>query len=137
MAESVPVHEGLFTVDTDGAARLIGGRCVQCGRHQFPVAAVCPYCGSDGVEQTLLSAGGTLWAWTAVTAPPPGYRGDVPYGFGVVELPEGVRVLTRLTESDPARLRAGQPMRLVVDVLHVDDEGRQVVTYAFGPDETS
>ena len=54
-----------------------------------------------------------------------------------MELPEGLRVISRLTESDPARLRAGQPMRLVVDVLHVDDEGRQVVTYAFGPDETS
>ena len=132
MAESVPVHEGLFSVDTDGAARLIGGRCAQCGRHQFPVAAVCPYCGSDGVEQTLLSAGGTLWAWTAVIAPPPGYRGDVPYGFGVVELPEGVRVLTRLTESEPKNLRFGQDVRLALVPLHTDDEGRAVLTWAFG-----
>jgi len=132
MAESVPVHEGLFSVDTDGAARLIGGRCAQCGRHQFPVAAVCPYCGSDGVEQTLLSADGTLWAWTAVTAPPPGYRGDVPYGFGVVELPEGVRVLTRLTESEPKNLRFGQDVRLALVPLHTDDEGRAVLTWAFG-----
>ena len=37
-----------------------------------------------------------------MTAPPPGYQGEVPYGIGVVELPEGVRVITRLTESDPA-----------------------------------
>ena len=132
MAESVPVHEGLFSVDTDGAARLIGGRCAQCGRHQFPVAAVCPYCGSDGVEQTLLSADGTLWAWTAVTAPPPGYRGGVPYGFGVVELPEGVRVLTRLTEADPANLRFGQDVRLELVPLHTDDDGRAVLTWAFG-----
>jgi len=132
MAESVPVHEGLFSVDTDGAARLIGGRCAQCGRHQFPVAAVCPYCGSDGVEQTLLSSDGTLWAWTAVTAPPPGYRGHVPYGFGVVELPEGVRVLTRLTQSEPKNLRFGQDVRLALVPLHTDDEGRAVLTWAFG-----
>ena len=132
MAESLPVHEGLFSVDTDGSARLIGGRCAQCGRHQFPVASVCPYCGSDTVEQTLLSADGTLWAWTAVTAPPPGYRGDVPYGFGVVELPEGVRVLTRLTEADPANLRFGQDVRLELVPLHTDDDGRAVLTWAFG-----
>ena len=30
--------------------------------------------------------------------------------MGVVELPEGVRVITRLTESDPAALRLGQAM---------------------------
>ena len=53
----------------------------------------------------------------------------------MVELPEGVRVVTRLTESDPARLRADQPMHLVVEPLHVDDEGRGVVVYAFSPDE--
>ena len=69
-----------------------------------------------------------------MTAAPPGYRGDVPYGFGVVELPEGIRVISRLTESDPARLHAGQAMHLVVVPLHVDDDGRQVVSYAFTPE---
>ncbi|MBV8304856.1 MAG: Zn-ribbon domain-containing OB-fold protein [Acidimicrobiia bacterium] len=132
MAAAVAVHEGLFTTDADGAPRLIGARCANCGRHQFPHSSLCPYCGADDVAEVLLSVEGTLWAWTAVTAPPPGYRGDVPYGFGVVELPEGVRVLTRLTESDPARLRFGQDVRLHLVRLHTDDEGRDVLTWAFG-----
>lgn len=93
---------------------------------------MCPYCGSDDVTEARLSPDGTLWAWTAVTAPPPGYRGSVPYGFGVVELPEGIRVLTRLVEPDPARLRFGQDMRLQLVPLHTDDEGHDVVTWAFG-----
>jgi uncharacterized OB-fold protein len=80
-----------------------------------------------------LSATGRLWAWTAVTTAPPGYRGDTPYGFGVVELPEGLRVVSRLTEADPARLSAGQAMTLVVEPVYVDDEGRRVVSYAFAP----
>jgi uncharacterized OB-fold protein len=132
MAESVPVHEGLFTTDTSGTPRLLGGRCSSCGRHQFPRPALCPYCGNDGVDQVLLSRDATLWAWTAVTAAPPGYRGEVPYGFGVVELPEGVRVLARLTEADPTQLRFGQDVRLEFVELHTDDEGRPVVTWAFG-----
>ena len=132
MAASVAVQEGLFTVDADGAAHLVGGRCRACGRHQFPRSSLCPYCGADDVAEALLSPDGTLWASTAVTAAPPGYRGDVPYGFGVVELPEGVRVITRLTEPDPTRLRFGQDVRLQLVVLHRDDEGRDVLTWAFG-----
>jgi uncharacterized OB-fold protein len=68
-----------------------------------------------------------------VNAPPPGYRGGIPFGFGVVELPEGIRIITRLTEADPARLRRGQTMRLAIVPLHQDDDGRPVVTYAFAP----
>ena len=132
MADAVAVHEGLFTTDTGGGARLIGGRCTNCGRHQFPRSSLCQYCGSDDIAEALLSSEGTLWAWTAVTAAPPGYRGEVPYGFGVVELPEGIRVLTRLTEPDPAALTFGQDMRMRVVPLHTDDEGRDVVTWAFG-----
>jgi uncharacterized OB-fold protein len=72
-----------------------------------------------------------------VTASPPGYEGEVPFGMGVVELPEGVRVITRLTESDPGALLVGQPMELHVVPLHRDAEGNDVVTYAFTPVEAS
>jgi len=85
---------------------------------------------TDPVE---LSRQGTLWAWTAVTAPPPGYLGEIPFGVGVVELPEGVRVITRLTESDPAALAEGQSMELRVVPLHRDEDGNDVVIYAFAP----
>jgi uncharacterized OB-fold protein len=132
MADAVAVHEGLFTTDDAGGARLIGGRCAVCSQHQFPRSSLCQYCGSDDIAEVLLSPAGTLWAWTAVTAAPPGYRGEVPYGFGVVELPEGLRVLTRLTEGDPANLRFGQEVRLQLVPLHTDDEGRDVLTWAFG-----
>jgi len=125
---TAPVHEGLFADD-----HLIGGRCGTCAHHHFPAAPTCPYCRSTDVVEVVLSDTGTLWAWTAVTAPPPGYRGEVPFGFGVVELPEGIRVVTRLTEPDPARLSFGMPVRLAIVPLHTADDGTTVVTYAFGP----
>jgi uncharacterized OB-fold protein len=132
MSAAMPVRQGLFT-DTE-PPHLLGGRCTNCGHHHFPRHDVCPYCASADTEPVELSAGGRLWAWTAVTHPPPGFRGEVPYGFGVVELPEGLRVISRLTEADPGRLAVDQPMHLVIDTLHVDDEGRRVVIYAFAPD---
>jgi len=127
----IPVRAGLFT--EGDAPRLLGGRCDECGNHSFPRHDICPYCAAPDVRPVELSATGELWAWTAVTTAPPGYGGDVPYGFGVVELPEGLRVVSRLTESDPARLRAGQRVHLVVVPVQRDEDGRPVSTYAFAP----
>jgi uncharacterized OB-fold protein len=128
---TVLVREGLLA-DGD-PPRLLASRCRACRALEFPRRDACPYCASDDVEAVELSTLARLWAWTAVTTRPPGYRGEVPYGFGVVELPEGLRIVTRLTESDPALLHLGQPMRLVVSTLHVDDECRTVGSYAFEP----
>jgi uncharacterized OB-fold protein len=52
---------------------------------------------------------------------------------GVVELPEGIRVITQLTVSDPAALALGQAMELRVVPLHTDADGNEVVTYSFAP----
>jgi uncharacterized OB-fold protein len=120
-------------MDDDGQPHLIGGWSPTSGLHHFPPSPVCPYGGTDDVEVVHLSRHGTLWAWTAVTAAPPGYEGPVPYGFGIVELEaEGLRVLGRLTEPDPSRLQFGQPMVLTVEEL---PGGRRI--WAFAPDEVA
>jgi uncharacterized OB-fold protein len=122
-----PVHEGLFELHADGTLDLVGGYSPTTGKYHFPLLDSCPYSGAFDVERVLLSREGTLWAWTAVTAAPPGYGGPVPYGFGVVELTaERLLVITRLKEADPARLSFGQPMTLVADEL---PDG--VITWAF------
>jgi len=110
--------------DDDGHPRLVGGWSPTSGRHHFPPSPVCPYSGADDVEVVRLSRTGTLWAWTAVTASPPGYEGPIPYGFGVVELePEGLRVIGRLTVADPSELSFGQPMELVTQLVEGDGTG--------------
>jgi len=125
------VKEGLF-VDEDPPS-LLGSRCALCGAYHFPRHDTCTYCAAEETRPAALSRTGRLWAWTAVTAAPPGYAGETPYGVGVVELPEGIRVITRLTESDPATLSLGCPMELRIMPLHRDAEGIHVRTYAFAP----
>ena len=125
------VKEGLFT-DGDRPT-LLGSRCSACGARHFPRHETCPYCSSEDVRPVELSRTGVLWAWTAVTSAPPGYAGETPYGMGVVELPEGIRVITRLTESDPAALTLEGRMELKIVPLHTDADGNDVITYAFAP----
>src|SRR5689334_20477081 len=122
------IQEGLFEIDNaDGSIALIGGFSPTSGKYHFPLLDTCPYSGATDVERVLLSRDATLWAWTAVTAAPPGYTGPVPYGFGVVELVhEQLRIITRLRQADPGRLAFGQAMTLVADEL---PDG--VVTWAF------
>lgn len=129
---SRPIAPGL--VREDPAPRLIGASCTRCNRRSFPFAETCAWCGAGSTREVTLAPTGTLWAWTAVTAAPPGYRGAIPFGFGVVELDDEVRVITRLSESDPQALEFGQSMQLVLDVVDHDDEGDvDVVMWAFAP----
>ena len=123
------VTDGLFTEDPP---RLLGGRCRECAHHHFPRLDDCPYCGAAAIDAVELSDHGTLWGWTTVTALPPGALGSVPYGFGVVELPEGLRVITRLTLPDDT-WRFGQPMRLGITELGPDADGVVVTTWEFAP----
>ena len=85
----------------------------------------------------MLSRRGTLQTYTTVEKAPPGYRGKVPYGFGVVELPEGIRLISRLTESRIDRLEFGLPVQLVLEELFTDDDGNQVIGWAFEPERAT
>lgn len=131
----VPLKEGLLsTVDDPHAARLLGGRCPSCMRFNFPAQALCPYCASDGCETVPLGERGVVEVCTTVTNRPPGYEGSMPFGFGVVELPEGIRIISRI--AHPASAAPGAPAHLALDTLCTDAEGREVITYAFTPSTT-
>jgi uncharacterized OB-fold protein len=130
----VPIHPGLFTLPGDPRGpRLLAGRCGTCGKHHFPAAATCPYCTADGCEPAAVGASGSLYVFTVVNARPPGYRGEVPYGFGIVDLPEGLRVVARIAETDLAALRPGLPVELAIEPLFTNDAGDEVLCFAYRP----
>src|SRR5690349_11313867 len=128
-----PIIDGLFTT-ADDVPRLVVGRCAACARTHFPMGPTCPYCGAEGCTAGTAGPAGRLWLYTVVNARPPGYRGAIPYGFGIVELDDGLRVVGRLTEANFERLRPQQPVRLVIDTLATDDDGTPVLSYAFAPE---
>jgi uncharacterized OB-fold protein len=134
MPEARPIGAGLFVVEAAGP-RLLAARCPACRQPHFPAQETCPYCATDGCSELRLGPAARLYLYTAVHTRPAGYRGPVPYGFGVVELEGGLRVVTRLTEARLDRLRPGLSMQLVVEPLFTDDAGHAVLSYAFRPDE--
>jgi len=126
----VALQNGLLSsIDDAEAARLLGGKCPACTRFHFPAQSICPYCSSDGCATVPLSSHGVIEVCTTVINRPPGYEGNVPFGFGVVELPEGIRIISRI--SEPQRTRPGSAVRLVLESLCSDAEERELITYAF------
>ena len=135
MPEARAITAGLFVTGPDGP-RLVAGRCDACTRLHFPASACCPYCGDGACVEATVGPEARLYLYTTVTSRPAGYRGPVPYGFGIVEVDGGLRIVTRLTEPDPQHLRPALPMRLVVEPLFTDDDGTPVLSYAFRPEPT-
>jgi len=130
----VAVRDGLWREDRDGTLTLVCGHCHECSKHHFPAMGNCPHCGAAGPAETHLGPAATLWAWTTVAVAPPGYEGPLPYDFGIVELAEGLRVVTVLEDCGPdSGVHFGDPMEMVLHDLHRDGDGRTVVTWAFRP----
>jgi uncharacterized OB-fold protein len=135
----VAVADGLLT-GSAGAPQLIGSECRRCGVVAFPRQGSCAACTSSDVQERRLARRGTLWTWTIQCFEPksPPYAGAAdefePFGVGYVELPGEVRVEARLTEADPARLRIGMPMELV---LIPAPGANGALTFAFRPLEES
>lgn len=140
MPTRVPVAEGLFTWPA-AESRLLGSRCLDCGNHMFPAQDGCPRCTGSETETVELSSRGTLWTWTVQGFAPkkPPYVGDAdpetfqPYGVGYVELPGELQIETRLTEAAPENLAIGMEMELTLVPLTIDEEGNEVMTFAFTP----
>ena len=137
LIDLVPVAENLFRCTADGPA-LIGTRCTGCGTHYFPKSLSCrnPACHEKAVEEVTMGRRGRLYSYTVQAYRPPAlFRIDAwaPYVIGLVELPEGLRVMGMLTGCDAGDVRIDMSLELVIEVLYRDDQGRDVTTYMFAP----
>jgi len=139
VARRRPIAEGLFTW-TEEPNRLLGSRCHACGTVVFPTQDGCPRCGEQGMSAIELATSGTLWTWTSQDfLPKAPYAGPETeadfegYLVGYVELPEGVRVVTRLVDVDPADVQIGMALELCLVPFTIDPDGTEVVAYAFRP----
>jgi uncharacterized OB-fold protein len=123
----------------DDNPQLIGSKCGDCSATTFPAQELCPRCSASSMSEHLLPRSGTLVAWTTQGFPPgapyAGPTGDdfVPFGVGLVQLGDVIRVEGRLTENDPAKLKFGQSVELTMIPFTTVADGNEIVTFAFQP----
>lgn len=129
------IEEGWFRDFGEGPT-LAGGRCEACGKLSFPVKRVCPACFDERQREVPLSRKGTLHTFAVSHMGPPGI--DKPYVIGFVDLPEGIKLFSLLTQCEPwdAVLSIGMEMEMVLEGIGRDGDGNEVVGYKFRPAAT-
>ena len=91
-------------------------RCGSCGTLRFYPRAVCPVCLSSAVRWERSSGHGTVYTFTVTHQnQAPGFREELPYVLAVVELAEGVRLLTNVVACPPESVRIGMPVEVVFE----------------------
>lgn len=113
-------------VERQYADHLAQGRfmiqhCAACARHVFPPRELCPHCDEDQLAWLAPSGRGTVYSYTTVARKPEA-GGD--YDVALIDLEEGVRLMSCVVGIAPADVRIGLAVRTRVEAR---EDGPRVV----------
>ncbi|GAB2874522.1 bifunctional MaoC family dehydratase N-terminal/OB-fold nucleic acid binding domain-containing protein [Streptomyces deserti] len=91
--------------------RLLIQRCAECGTPRFPWLPGCATCGCPEWDTIESSGEGTVYSYVVMHHPPfPAF--DPPYAVALIELAEGVRIVSNVVGVPYDKVRVGMPVRL-------------------------
>jgi len=109
-ADSAPFWRGTME------RRLMLPFCTGCGRPHFPPRALCPHCHGDGLEWKRASGEGTIYTYTiARRGAGPAFEDEAPYVVALIDLAEGVRMMSNVITDDFEKIAIGAPVRVVFE----------------------
>lgn len=109
--------EARYRKALDGGRFLIQ-RCGTCGNHVFFPREVCPHCSAIGLEFVEPKGTGTVYSSTVVRRKPDA-GGD--YNVALIDLDEGVRMMSRVDGVVPTEVKIG--MRVKAHVIKSGENG--------------
>jgi uncharacterized OB-fold protein len=95
-----------------GEGRLVIQRCDGCAKHVFYPRVACPACASTALRWTEPAGTGVVYSATTVRRPAE-EGGD--YNISLVDLDEGVRLMSRVDGLAPDQVRIGMRVRARVE----------------------
>ena len=104
------------------AGRFLVQRCEECSRHVYYPRESCPHCGSAALQWVSPSGLGTVHAVTTVRRKP-AEGGDL--NVSLIDLDEGVRLMSRVDNVAPGAAHIGQRVKARVQVK----DGRGLVLF--------
>jgi len=94
--------------------RLVIQRCLECKTYRHHPRPMCPSCHSLAFEWAPVSGRGTVYSYALVNhLLHPYWAGKTPYNVVLVELEEGVRIVSNLVACPNDAIRIGMRVRVV------------------------
>jgi uncharacterized protein len=113
-SDSRPYWEGL----RQGELRI--QRCDACGRAVFYPRALCPHCHADTLSWIVASGRGTIYSYTVVHQAFGPFATETPFFVAIVELEEGVRMMTRVVDAPRERIAIGAAVHVTFELVGED-----------------
>jgi uncharacterized OB-fold protein len=108
--ETLPFWEGTKRHE------LLIQKCRSCGSFRFYPRSICPQCLSYEADWVKVSGHGQIYSFTvSYRARSQGFKADAPYNIAIVELEEGVRLMSNIVECVNAELKIGLPVEAVFE----------------------
>ena len=86
-------------------------KCGSCGTFCHPPQPICPDCRTIDRTWEAVSGKGRVYSWvTYQDSPHPGFK--APYTVVLVELDEGVRMVSRMVDVNPDDIETGMTVRV-------------------------
>jgi uncharacterized OB-fold protein len=95
-------------LDALAAGRFEIQQCAACAKHVFYPRVVCPHCGAGELAWVAPSGRGTVYSTTVVRRKPAD-GGD--YNVCLVDLAEGVRMMSRVVTVPPETVKIGMAVK--------------------------
>jgi len=104
-------------------------QCRDCGNKMYPPRVYCTHCLSANIDWIKCSGKGILYAYSTIYEEPPPRVAKFlssPYTLALVDLEEGVRMLTNIVECKPDELKCDMKVEVV---FHDIGEGVNLVWF--------
>jgi uncharacterized OB-fold protein len=113
----LPVPDGDTKPYWDAARehRLVIQRCQACQQAIFYPRSLCPHCMSDQIAWIDASGTGTIYSFTVVHRAPAQFAEDAPYVVALIDLAEGVRLMSSVVDCAPSDVRIGARVEVTFD----------------------
>ncbi len=104
----------------DGCKRheLLIQKCKECRRLVFYPKKICSHCLSPSLEWVKASGRGTVYSYTVVYSyQPTEFSEDVPYVIAIINLQEGVRMMSNIVDCPLETLKCDMEVEVVFDAV--------------------
>jgi len=93
--------------------RLEGVKCDNCGKVMYPPRPRCINCGSSKLSKYKLPETGKVLTYSVLYESPNGFEYNIPYVIAIIELDDGTKLLSQITDCPLDKVHVGMAVEAV------------------------